>query len=73
MQSMPDLSYLMKLARSPAGQQLLALLQSSGGNELQAAISQASKGSYDQAKQTLSALLATQEAQDLLKQLEENS
>ena len=72
MQSMPDLSYLMKLARSPAGQQLLALLQSSGGNELQAAISQASKGSYDQAKQTLSALLASQEAQDLLKQLEEN-
>ena len=61
-----------RLANSDAGQQLLALLQSSGGNELQAAISQASKGSYDQAKQTLSALLASQEAQDLLKQLEEN-
>lgn len=72
MQSMPDMSYLWKLARSPAGQQLLALLQQNGGSELQSAVSQASAGNYDQARQTLSALLSNPEAQKLLKQLEEN-
>lgn len=71
MQSMPDMTYLLKLARSPAGQQLLSLLQSSGGSELQSAVSQASSGNYDQAKNTLSSLLSTPEAQALLKQLEE--
>ena len=73
MQSMPDLSYLMKLARSPAGQQLLAMLQKSGGSELQTAVTQASAGNYDQAKQMLSTLLSSQEAQNLLKQLEETT
>ncbi len=71
MQSMPDMSYLMKLARSPAGQQLLALLQQNGGSDLQSAVSQASAGNYDQAKLTLSSLLSTPEAQALLKKLEE--
>lgn len=71
MHSIPDMSYLMKLARSPAGQQLLAMLQRNGGSDLQSAVSQASAGNYDQAKQTLSSLLSTPEAQDLLKKLEE--
>ena len=65
------MSYLMKLARSPAGQQLLALIQQNGGSDLQSAVSQASAGNYDQAKQTLSSLLSTPEAQALLKKLEE--
>lgn len=73
MQSMPDLSYLMKLARSDAGQQLLALLQRNGGDQLQSAITQASGGNFDQAKQSLSALLSTPEAQTLLKRLGEEA
>ena len=73
MQSMPDLSYLMKLARSDAGQQLLALLQRNGGDQLQSAIAQASGSNFDQAKQSLSALLSTPEAQTLLKRLEEEA
>lgn len=71
MQQNPNIYDLLRLARSPAGQQLLALLQQSGGSELQTAITKASTGDYTQAKTTLSALLASQEAQDLLKQLEE--
>ena len=70
MQSMPDLNYLLKLARSDAGQQLLSLLQANGGEQLQSAVAQASGGNFDQAKQSLSALLSTPEAQALLKQLE---
>ena len=73
MQSMPDMSQLLKLARSPAGQQLLSLLQKSGGNELHSAVAQASAGNYDQARQALSALLSTPEARALLKQLEEET
>ncbi len=67
-----DLSELMQLAQSPAGQQLLSLLQRTGGNTLQEAVNQASAGNFDQAKQVLSSLLASGEAQVLLKKLEEN-
>jgi len=66
-----DMSQLLQLAQSPAGQQLLALLQKKGGVALQSAVAQASQGNYDQAKQMLSSLLATPEAQKLLKQMEE--
>lgn len=70
MQSMPDMSQLLKLARSPAGQQLISLLQKNGGNELQTAIAQASLGNYEQAKNTLSSLFSDPETKALLKQLE---
>ena len=66
-----DMSELFRLAQSPAGQQLITLLQRTGGNELQNAVAKASSGDYEQAKQTLSSLLASPEAQALLKQLEE--
>lgn len=66
-----DMSEILRLAQSPAGQKLLSLLQQSGGAQLQNAISSASNGDYTQAKQTLSSLLADPEAQKLLKQLEE--
>ena len=73
MQSMPDMSYLLKLANSPAGQQLFALLQKNGGSELQSAVTQASAGNYEQAKNALSNLLSDPQAQALLKQLEEDT
>lgn len=73
MQQIPDMAALLKLARSPAGQQLLSLLQRSGGEPLQNALNMASSGDYAQAKQTLSALLDTPEARSLLKQLEDGT
>ena len=41
MQPTPDLSQLMKLAQSPAGKQLIAMLQASGGSTLQDAMKKA--------------------------------
>lgn len=73
MQQIPDMAALLKLARSPAGQQLLSLLQRSGGEQLQNAVNMASSGDYTLAKQTLSALLDTPEARSLLKQLEDGT
>ena len=67
-----DMSELFRLAQSPAGQQLITLLKRTGGNELQNAVAKASSGDYEQAKQTLSSLLASPEAQALLKQLEDS-
>lgn len=71
MQPSPDLSQLMKLAQSSAGQKLLSLLQRSGGEALQSAIAKASAGDYREAQKQLSSLLSTPEAQALLKQMEE--
>ena len=73
MQPIPDLAKIMQLAQSPAGRQLIAMLQQRGGSELQDAIAMASAGNYTQARQTISALLANDQAQSLLKQLEETS
>lgn len=72
MQRNPDMSELLRLAQSPAGQQLITLLQRSGGSELQNAIAKASAGDYEQAKTAISSLLSSPEAQALLKQLEGN-
>lgn len=73
MQQSPDLSQLKKMAQSSAGQQLVTLLQRSGGASLQDAVAQASAGNYAQAKDLLNSLLSTPEAQALLKQLEEQA
>ena len=64
-----NMEQAMAFARSPAGQQLLALLQQTGGQELQAAIAQAKAGNVSQAQKTLSALLESPEAKRLLAQL----
>lgn len=58
-----------RIAQSEAGQKLIALLQRSGGAQLQNAMQQASVGNYDQVQNTLSALMSSPEAQELLKQL----
>lgn len=64
-----NMTELIRLAQSPAGQQLLALLQQNGGQQLQQAVDLASTGDYSQAKQALSALMASPEVQKLLKQM----
>lgn len=59
----------MRLAGTPAGQQLLALLQKNGGDSLKTAMDQAAAGNYEQAKKALSSLLADPEAKKLLDRL----
>lgn len=59
----------LRLAGTDAGKQLLALLKQENTATLQQAADQAAAGSYDQVKNTLSAILSTPEAQALLKQL----
>lgn len=67
----PDFSMqeALRLYQSPAGQQLLALLRDSDANTLNTAANQASSGNLEQAMQTLSSLLASPEAKDLMRQL----
>ena len=72
MQSMPDIAALMKIAQSPAGQKLLALLQSNNAAELDRIAAAAGSGNLEAAKQTVSSLLSSKEAQELLKQLEQS-
>lgn len=71
MANIPDMSQIMKLAQSPAGQQLFSLIQQSSQGELEQAMKKANSGDYSGAKDALSNLLSTPEAQKLIKQLEE--
>ncbi len=60
---------IMRLAKSPAGQQLIAMLQQADSKKLDQVVSQAKTGDYAQAGQTLSAMLSSPEAQRLMKEL----
>lgn len=62
----------MRLSQTDAAQQLFALLQSTQGDQLRTAMEQASAGNYDQVKQTVQSLMASQQAQNLLKQMQED-
>lgn len=70
MQQIPDMSELIRLAQTPAGQQLISLLQKQGGSQLQQAVTSAAAGDYTRAKGILSELLSAPEAQALLRELE---
>ena len=59
----------LRLAQSPAGQHLLAMLRQTDSGKLQQAVDLANAGNYAQAGQTLSTLLTSPEAQRLLKEL----
>lgn len=59
----------LRLVNSPAGRQLLTLLQQTDPAALRKAMEQASGGDYSQAKQSLAPLLASEEVQALLRQL----
>ena len=65
-----DLEKYAALAQSQPGQELLNLLQCQGGTSLDTAMAQAAKGDYTAAQAALSGLLASPEAQALLRQLE---
>ncbi|MBR2937274.1 MAG: hypothetical protein IKB80_02095 [Oscillospiraceae bacterium] len=60
---------VMRLAKSPAGKQLLSMLQQGDSARLQQAVTQAKTGDYTQASRTLSDMLSSPEAQKLLKEL----
>lgn len=61
----------LRLAKSPAGQQLLAMLKQGNSAQLQQVINKASAGDLAGATQTLNAMLSSQEAQALLRQMED--
>jgi len=60
---------IFRMAASPAGQQLIALMQKKGGHDFQSAMQQAASGDYSQAKRAVESLLADPQAQRLLKEL----
>ena len=60
---------VMRMAATPAGQQLIALLRQQGGSELQDAMSSAAAGDYTKIKQALDVMMKDPQAQKLLKQL----
>lgn len=64
-----NLQEALRLAKSPAGQQLLAMLKQSDPQKVQQAGDQARKGDYSAAMATVRQLLSTEEGQALLRQL----
>lgn len=60
---------VLRMAASPAGQQLIALLRQQGGADFQNAMASAADGDYAQAKRAIEALMADPKAQQLLKEL----
>lgn len=66
-----ELAQIAKLAQLPAAQELLTLLQQEGGDGFQAALRQASAGDYTQAQASLSHILVSEQAQDLLRKIQE--
>ena len=70
MQQLPDMNQLIKLARSPAGQKLLAMLQSGNPSDLSAITAQAAAGNMQEAGKLLSGLLSAEEMQTITKELE---
>jgi len=64
-----DIQKAMRLAQSPAGQQLLNMLQKNNADIMNQVMKTVAKGDYTQAQQILSALLADPEAQKLLNQM----
>ena len=59
----------MKLAQTPAGKQLIQLLQATGGEDLRKAMEQAAAGDYTQAQKAISSLMENPQAKKLLKQM----
>lgn len=64
-----DLSQLMKIAGSPAGQELIALIQNNKDAQFDEAMQQAQAGDFSKVQEALSRMLSNPEAQDLLDQI----
>ena len=71
----PNSSYsmqdLMRLASTPAGQQLFSMLQQHNSAQLQKIIQSATAGDYKTAQDQLRSALSSPDAQALLRQLED--
>ena len=59
----------LRLARSPAGQRLLAMLRQQNGSQLETIMAQANAGDMENAKKNIEAMMASNEMQELLRQL----
>lgn len=59
----------LRMAQSPAGQQLMRILQQSGGESLESAMNQAASGDYSEAKKVLNQLLMDPQTRKLLEQM----
>ena len=60
---------ILKMAQSPAGKQLIAMLQNADPTALQKAMEQVASGNYEQAKASLSPLMESQKLKSLLQQM----
>ena len=58
-----------RLAKTPAGQKLMAMLQQQDPQQLQQAMDRAASGNYKEAGAILQSLLSSPEAQKLIQQL----
>lgn len=63
----------MKLASSPAGQKLIALLQAQNSDAIEQARQQAAQGNMNQAKNALSDLLKSDQVQKLIREMGNNN
>ena len=66
----PSMDEIIRLANSPAGKELIALLQSNGGDSFEQAKQAAKKGDYELAKQNLSHIMSSPKVQALMKEME---
>ena len=64
-----SVSDVQKIANSPQGKQLMALLQKNGGTQLQEAMAKATDGNYKEAAALLQTLTKTPEIKELLRQM----
>lgn len=67
-----DFSELMRIANSPAGQELISLVQKNKDEHFDEAMQQAQAGDFSQAKAMISQILSTQEARDLMRKIRGN-
>ena len=69
MQNNDAIQQAMKLANSPAGQQLLQMLRSNGGDGLNRAMQMASSGNYEEAKKLINQMMQDPQTKALLNQI----
>ena len=69
MPNQPSMQEMLRMAASPAGKQLIVLMQQKGGEDLQKAMKLAATGDYTQAKKAMESVLSDPQAQKLLKEL----
>lgn len=70
MQQKPDnfsMEDAMRFVSSPAGRQLMAMLQKSNGDAVKKAMDQAAKGNMEEAKDAIAGMTLTEDMKDLLR------